>query len=415
MLALIDCNSFYASCEQIFRPDLRGRPVIVLSNNDGCIVAQSAEAKALGIIPFAPFFKARRIVEEHNVHVCSSNYALYGDISSRVVEIVRPYAEELEIYSIDEVFIKPHAPDGLKSCGTAMRNAVWKQARIRVGVGMATSKTLAKLANRAAKKIKALDHVCIIETEAQREWLLRKVPVGDIWGVGSRLSARLNGMGIYSGWELANTPAKKIRQQFGVVLERTHAELNGISCIELEETNEPKKQIYCTRSYGEKTSNLSQITEATAMYATRAAAKLRQQNSLVATIQVFLQTSRFEEEPIYSAATAQLPYPTDDTRIIVQSAVTTVKKLFQPGNPYQKSGVGLIEIIDKNGLQLDLLSAPPAESEQLMKTMDRINKKYGTGTITTAAEGINKRWKMRTEYRSPSYTTSWKELPTVKC
>lgn len=415
MLALIDCNSFYASCEQVFRPDLRGRPVIVLSNNDGCIIAQSAEAKALGIKPFSPYFQAKPLIEQHQVHVCSSNYALYGDISARVVDIIRPHAEELEVYSIDEVFIKPHAPNGLKDCGIALRDAVWKQARIRVGVGMASSKTLAKLANRAAKKIKALEHVCIIENEAQREWLLRKVPVGDVWGIGSSLSKRLNAMGIYSGWELANTPAKKLRQHFGVVIERTHAELNGISCLALEDMPEPKKQIYSTRSYGGKTNNINQIIEATAMYATRAAEKLRHQNSMVLTMQVFLQTSQFQDDALYSATTVQLPYPTDDTRVIVERAIYTIKNLYRPGVRYQKSGVGLIEIIDKASQQLDMLNCQPVRSELLMQTMDRINKKYGTGTLTTAAEGINKRWKMKTDFRSPSYTTSWAELPKVIC
>lgn len=415
MLALIDCNSFYASCEQVFRPDLRGKPVIVLSNNDGCIVAQSAEAKALGIKPFSPFFQSRHLIEQHNVHVFSSNYALYGEISRRVVDTIRPFSEQLEIYSIDEVFIVPWAPDGLKACANSIRDTIWKHARIRVGVGMAGTKTLAKLANRAAKKIPQLKHVCIVENEQQRTWLLQHVQIKDIWGVGKRLSARLNAMGIYTGLDLANAPAKRIRREFGVVVERTQAELNGVSCLELEEIPGKKKQIYSTRSYGEKTNNLSQISEATAMYATRAAEKLRQQRGLALTMQVFLQTSQFQDDALYSTTTVQLPYPTDDTRVIMQRALIAIQDMYRPGVRYQKSGVGLIEIVDKDTQQLDMLNFQPIRSEQLMATLDRINRKYGSGTITTAAEGVNKRWRMRTDFRSPSYTSSWNELPRATC
>jgi DNA polymerase V len=279
---LIDCNSFYCSCEQIFRPDLRGKPVVVLSNNDGCIVARSKEAKALGIPDLEPYFKLEPLLKKHGVHVFSSNYALYGDISARVVDTIRQFASDVEVYSCDESFVRPI--DGLfgdyQEYGQQIKKAIWKQVRIPVGVGIAQTKTLAKLANKAAKKIPKLNHVCVLEREDQREWLLRKAATKDVWGVGTRISKRLADMGIHSAWDLANTNTKHLRQQFSVVLERTVAELNGVSCLELEEQPSPKKQIYCTRSFGEKQSELEPIKQAVALYASRAGEKLRKQNCL---------------------------------------------------------------------------------------------------------------------------------------
>lgn len=297
MFALIDCNSFYASCEQVFRPDLRGKPVVVLSNNDGFVVARSKEAKALGIPDLEPYFKVEHLLKKHGVTVFSSNYPLYGDLSSRVMQTLKQFSPEIEVYSIDEMFLRPaNIFENLKDYGHLMRNAVWKQVRIPVGVGMAPTKTLAKLANRAAKKINALNYVCVLEREDQREWLLRKVPVKDIWGIGSRISARLNLMGIYTGWDLANADTKNLRRHFSVCLERTVEELNCISCLDLEELPPTKKQIYCTRSFGEKATELEPILQATSLYATRAAEKLRKQNHFVKTLHVILQTSPFDKK-----------------------------------------------------------------------------------------------------------------------
>lgn len=417
MFALIDCNSFYASCEQVFRPDLRGKIVCVLSNNDGCIVAQSREAKEIGIPSFAPYFKVKPLLDKHGAVVFSSNYALYGDLSNRVVQTLRDYAADIEIYSIDEVFVKPVDCFGdLKNYGQTMRKAVWKNVRIPVGVGIAPTKTLAKLANRAAKKIKALDYVCVLEREDQRDWLLRRVEVGDIWGVGSRLSKRLQAMGIYSGLDLARTNPKHIRAKFNVCLERTVQELNGVSCLELEEVPVDKKQIYCTRAYGTKTDDLNEILQATSSYAARASEKLRKQNQLAKTLHVFLQTSRFDRSPLSKSTIVQLPYPTDDTRIIVRYAIHAIKSIYEEGHLYSKSGVGLVEIIDRSITQFDLFSrGQSAESETLMRVIDSINKRYGRGSIFTAAEGVDRKWVMNQNFKSPSYTTNWNQLPVVKC
>lgn len=416
MFALVDGNSFYCSCEQVYRPDLRGKPVIVLSNNDGCIVARSKEAKALGIPDLSAYFKVAPLLRKHQVVVFSSNYALYGDLSNRMVTTLRQYAAEVEVYSIDEVFLKAVDCFGdLNTYGQIMRREVWKQVRIPVGVGIASTKTLAKLANRAAKKIPALNSVCVLSQEVQREWLLRKVPIRDIWGIGSRLSERLNAAGIISGWDLANANPKQLRKNFSVNLERTIAELNGVSCLELEEVPTAKKQIFCTRSFGQKTSELEPIIEATATYASRAAEKLRSQNHVAHSIYVFLQTSPFADNYYCKSTTVQLPHPTSDTRIIVRAATQAVTSLYKPGLEFIKSGIGLIDISDRHFTQNDLfLAGQTIATDKLMSAMDVINKKFGRGTIHTAAEGINKKWAMRQSKKSPEYTTRWDQLPKIK-
>jgi DNA polymerase V len=417
MFALIDCNSFYASCEQVFRPELRGKPVVVLSNNDGFVVARSKEAKALGVPDLAPYFKIEPFLRKHQVAVFSSNYPLYGDLSHRVVQTLNEYAADIEVYSIDEVFVRPVKVFGdLQSYGQHMRDAVWKQVRIPVGVGIASTKTLAKLANKAAKKIPRLHYVCILEREDQREWLLRKIPVRDIWGIGSRFSARLNLLGIHSGWDLANANTKNLRRHFNVNLERTIEELNGVSCFELDDMPPTKKQIFCTRSFGEKAIALEPILEATSLYASRAAEKLRKQRHFVKTMHVFLQTSPFDKNPTSKSTTVQLPYPTDDTRLIVRTARVAIEALFQKGYSYIKSGVGLVDIADKHFFQSDLFTyGQNTRTDVLMETLDTVNARFGKGTLYTAAEGIQKKWTMRQAFRSKNYTTRWSELPTVRC
>lgn len=418
MFGLIDCNSFYASCEQIFRPDLRGKPVIVLSNNDGCIVARSKEAKTLGIPDMAPYFKVEGLIKKHGVHVFSSNYALYGDISARVVDTIKQFACDIEVYSIDESFVRPI--DGLfgnyQEYGQQVKRAIWKQVRIPVGVGIAPTKTLAKLANKAAKKIPQLNYVCVLEREDQREWLLRKASTKDIWGVGSRISARLAAMGIHSAWELANTNTKHLRKQFSVNLERTVQELNGVSCLQLEDLPPAKKQIFCTRSFGARQKDLEPIKQAVALYASRAGEKLRAQNSLVTNMLVFLQTSPFDENHYSKSATIKLPYPTDDTRVLIAYATYAVSQLYKQGYEFLKAGVGLIDIHQKSHQQIDLFTpAQSVKSEQLMSIIDKVNSLYGSGTVFCAAEGTQQKWKMKQARKSPLFTVSWNELPHAIC
>ena len=417
MFALVDCNSFYASCEQVFRPELRGTPVVVLSNNDGFVVARSREAKALGIPDLVPYFKIEDTLKRHNVTVFSSNYPLYGDLSRRVVDTLRPFSEDIEVYSIDEVFLLPWTPDGdLKRLGHELRRAVWRNVRIPVGVGMAPTKTLAKLANRAAKKVSALEGVCILEREDQREWLLRKVGVRDIWGIGGQYAKRLAELGIHTGWDLATADLKQLRARFNVGLERTVTELQGISCLGLEDVPSPKKEIYCTRSFGEKASCLPPILEATALYASRAGEKLRQQQHLASRMHVFLQTSPFDSNPYSDAATIKLPYPTDDSRILVRYAQFAVLKLFREGYAFLKSGVGLLDLVSKEHLQHDLFCPGQSpRSDRLMAVIDAINRDQGRGVVSLAAEGVHRKWAMRQNRRSQAYTTDWGQLPKAKC
>ncbi|HEY6131386.1 MAG TPA: Y-family DNA polymerase, partial [Halioglobus sp.] len=362
-------------------------------------------------------FKVEHLLRKHRVTVFSSNYPLYGDLSNRVVQTLRPYAAEIEVYSIDEVFVRPVGVFGdLPGYGQQMCKAVWKQVRIPVGVGMASTKTLAKLANRAAKKMPALNHVCVLQRKEQREWLLRHTPVRDIWGIGERIGARLHDCGIFTGWELANANTKHLRRHFSVNVERTVEELNGVSCIALDEMPPAKKQIYCTRSFGAKATELAPILEATSLYASRAAEKLRQQQHVVNTLLVFLQTSPFDKKPYARSATIQLPYPTDDTRVIVRCARFAVEKIYCKGYAFLKSGVGLIDIADKRFFQADLFTNRQCpKTESLMRTLDKVNRRFGRGTLYTAAEGIQKKWAMQQDFRSRSYTSSWNDLPTARC
>lgn len=416
MFALVDCNSFYASCEQVFRPDLRGKPVVVLSNNDGFVVARSKEAKALGIPDLEAFFKVESLLRQHKVAIFSSNYPLYGDLSDRVMTVLKDFSPHLEIYSIDEMFLSlkgMHSADN--ALGQEIKNRVWDHVRMPVSVGIAPTKTLAKLANRAAKKIPKCQGVCVMTQAHHWEWMLKRIPVTDIWGIARRMARRLEDLNIRTGWDLATSNPKQVRRRSNVCVERTIEELNGHSCLALEELPPAKKQIYCTRSFGNKATTLQPVLEAVSLYATRAAEKLRAQHHLVQTLHLFIHTSPFE--PNYHAVTAmaQLPYPTDDTRVIVDIARKAATQLYTPGHAFLKAGIGFIDIIDKRHYQFDLLHpGQPIRSEKLMTVMDKINKVHGKGTLFVASQGVSKPWYMRQQFTSPQYTTRWRELPICR-
>ena len=291
MFVLVDCNSFYASCERVFRPDLRDKPVVVLSNNDCFVVARSKEAKALGIPDLEPFYKVESILRKNKAAIFSSNYPLYGDLSNRVMLTLSRYSPNIEVYSIDEMFLFLQGfPQDLKLYSQEIKQRVWQDTRIPVSVGVAPSKTLAKLANWAAKKIPQCDGVCVLDRAHKWEWLLKRVPVTTLWGVAQRQAHRLAPLGIHSAWDLACANPKVVRKHSSVCLERTIEELNGHACLQLEEAPPAKKQIYCTRSFGKKATSLQPVLEAVSLYAARAAEKLRKQNHLALTIHVFIQT-----------------------------------------------------------------------------------------------------------------------------
>ncbi len=417
MFALVDCNSCYASCHQIFRPDLRGRPIVVLSNNDGCVVARSKEAKALGVPDLDAFFKIEKQLKAQNITIFSSNYTLYGDISHRVMETLKRFSPEIEVYSIDEMFLSFEGFQvDLKAYGAEIKQTLWKEVRMPVCVGIAPTKTLAKLANHAAKKIDQVNGVCLLDEPKKWQWVLRRIPVTKVWGIGSKLGKRLNAMKIYSAYELATADPKQLRQQFSINVERTITELNGVSAIPLEEQPEPKQQIYCTRSFGEKVASLPPLLEAVSGYASRAAEKLRAQQHFASAIQVFINTSPYEQNYYANSKTVQLPYPTDDTRILVNHARKAVMQIYKSDKRYLKAGVGLFGLTSKENLQGDLFhTGQSIQAEKLMYTIDCINKRYGQGSSYIGAQGSSKRWRMRQHYLSPAYTTRWSDLPVIGC
>lgn len=415
MFALVDCNSFYASCETVFRPELRGKPVIVLSNNDGCIVARSKEAKALGIPDLQAFFKIEPFIRQHKVAVFSSNYALYGDLSKRVMDTLAQFSPEIEVYSIDEMFLGLEGfPQDLKVYGDLIRQTVWQNIRIPVGVGIAPTKTLAKLASRTAKNIPRLNGVCVLDQPHKWEWVLRRTELTKVWGVAKRMARRLQALDIQTAWDLAQASPKHVRSLSNVNLERTIEELNGRSCLQIEDAPLAKKQIYCTRSFGNKARTLEPIRAAVSLYATRAAEKLRAQNHLVSTIHVFMHTSPFESRFHSVSKVVQMPYPTDDTREIVRAARSAAESLFTEGHAFLKAGVGLIDISDRQYYQSDLWRPEQSpQADKLMRVMDAINIREGKSTVFLAAQGVSKPWYMRQNFSSPKYTTKWNEIP--KC
>lgn len=419
-VALVDCNNFYVSCERVFNPKLEGVPIVVLSNNDGCAVARSAEVKALGIKMGEPWFRIEKLAKQHGVIAYSSNYALYGDMSARVMSLLSTFSPKQEIYSIDECFLDldGFAPASLMRYGQKIRNAVKKNVGIPVCVGIADTKTLAKLANHCAKKEYAGEHgVCNfgLLTDEQRSDLFTKIPVGDVWGVGRRTKEALESLSINCVEDLRRADTKQIRQQFSIVLERTVKELNGIPCIELDEVGTARQQIIVSRSFGTPVMNLDDLSESVAYFTTLAAEKLRHDRSVTSTLCVQIRTNPFsEKEPQYQRAkVVALSSPTDDTIKLVNAAIRGLNAIYRPGFRYKKSGVLLMALQPKELVQPTLFddSAEQSRSDNMMRVLDSINNKMGDGTLTIAASGIAKRWAMRRECKSPSYTTKWDELP----
>jgi DNA polymerase V len=420
-LALVDCNNFYVSCERVFRPDLIGKPVGVLSNNDGIFVARSQEVKDLGIKMGTPVFQARHLIDRHKIHLFSSHYALYADMSARVMATLEQFAPSVEVYSIDEAFLDltgvcDPAPIAY---GQQIKKAVFRATGIPVCVGMGPTKTLAKLANFAAKKWKQTGGVLDLADPMRREKLMKIVPVSEVWGIGSRTADKLNQLGIQTVWDLAQQPADRIQAQFNVVVARTVLELNGISCLAWEEVAPDRQQIISSRSFSRRLTTYEELAEAMAAFCSRAAEKLRSQHSVAAGVTVFLRTNPFNpKEPQYQrVAGIKLPSPTQDTRVIVGAANRLLREIFRPGYTYQKCGVQLSHI-QPAALpgQLDLFdTALPLRitSEKLMAAMDKINRRFPKG-IAIATEGFQQDWRPKAEMVSPGYTTNWRELIVIK-
>lgn len=420
VFALVDCNNFYASCEKLFRPDLKDTPIVVLSNNDGCVVARSREAKLLGIKMGVPVFQIKAEMQRHGILAFSSNYALYADLSSRVMRTLEEMAPRVEVYSIDEAFLDLTGIESaisLVEFGQQVRERIGRWIGITVCVGIAPTKTLAKLANHAAKKYPATQGVVDLTNPDRQRRLLALVPVDDVWGVGRRLSKRLNALGITTALDLANASPRAIRDQFSVVLERTVRELNGESCIELEEIPPTKKQIVCSRSFGVKVTHFELLREAICEYATRATEKLRKEQQQAKVMTVFIRTSPFKDnEPQYSSsASGELLIPSCDTRDFIELANHLLKPIWKDGFRYAKAGVMLSDFYDPGMFQPGLFDdvSTRANSQQLMSVLDTINQS-GAGKVFFAGQGTKKDWSMKREHLSPAYTTRWDQLPRVK-
>ncbi len=427
VVALIDGNNFYVSCERLFDPKLEHRPVIVMSNNDGMVISRSAEVKALGVKMGAPMHHIRDVVRKHRIATLSSNYGLYGDLSQRMMAVVGQFGPVQEIYSIDESFLDLTDLPGrdLVAHAQAIRQRVRRWVGIPTCVGIGTTKTLAKLANHVAKKRPEYEGVCDFTRMDTLELasLLGGFAATDVWGVGRRWGARLAELGIKTARDLLLADAKAIRQQFGVVMERTVSELRGIGCQPLEAVAPDKKQILSSRSFGRLTMDVEALAESVTMHVSTAAEKLRRQNSACTTMQVFLKTNPFKPElPQHNpVATVKLGVPTDDSLRMVSAAVRAVRGIYKPGYQYQKSGVILVDLQPKVVHQLDLfadmptlVSAGTTARERLMLTLDKVNRKEGRGTMRFASEGMDHRWRMRREKVSPAYTTKWEELPVAR-
>ena len=417
-IALIDVNNFYVSCERVFNPKLVGKPVVVLSNNDGCAVARSNEVKALGVAMGAPWFKLKDLARQHGIIALSSNYALYADMSNRVMSILRDFSPDQEVYSIDESFLDVTS---FKRCdliayGQQMRNCILQWTGLPVCVGIGSTKTLAKLANHCAKKQPIFNGVCNFNAmdEQALNQILGGIEVGEVWGVGRKLAPKLNAIGIRSVLDLKQANTERLRQQFGVVMEKTIRELNGTVCIEMEEIAPAKKQILSSRSFGIPVRDYTSLSESITLYMSRAAEKLRKQHSYAGSVYVHIRTSPFKpDEPYYgNGMTIPLPSPTDDTRQLVNVALWGLRQLYKPNYNYQKAGVMLGELVPAEGCQTDLFarSATPEKSSMLMTVMDGINRKMGKESIKLASEGFKRPWKMKQGNKSPSYTTSWNDL-----
>jgi len=416
IFALVDCNNFYASCERVFNPALKKRPVIVLSNNDGCIVALSAEAKELGIHLTAPYFKFKSLAERNNVAVFSSNYTLYADMSHRVMTVLASFSPEVEVYSIDESFLSLTGMKcSLYDYGCVIRETVMKWTGLPVSVGIAPTKTLAKAAAHLAKKDPSCGGVFDM-TMNDRSVYLKKINVGNIWGIGKKYAEKLNSRGIYTAADFVTADDKWVRSHMPIAGLRTLMEMRGHSCMNIDDTPSPKKAIVSSRSFGQSIESLEFLRQSVSSYAARAAEKLRGENGLAGVVTVFIMADRFRDDPRYGASlSCELPEASSDTPVITRYALALLNRLYKEGYRYKKAGVMLSGISSSRDLQMNLfLGNRERGSAELMNTVDKVNRSYGSGTLFYASAGTEKPWSMRREFLSPSYTTRWEEILDVR-
>ncbi len=436
MIGLLDCNNFYVSCERLFNPKLLNKPVVVLSNNDGCVISRSEEAKIIGIKMGEPFFKIKNLVANSNITVLSSNYSFYGDISNRIMRILEKNLPIVEVYSIDEAFFVLDLKKKREEFCHKLANKILKWTGVPVSIGLAKTKTLAKIANKVAKKKDKypglnvnFDNVVELKSRNITDYILKKTLVNDIWGIGNRLSDFLSKYSINNAFDLKEFDESFARKKRGIVLQRTIVELKGISCNEVENLLVKKKSICVSRSFGEKINDYEDIRSALIVYVQKASSKMRNHNQFCRSVTIFLKTSKYEKKIYKNIKTHLLLEATNDIRIIWKISEGLLKKIYVSGFLYNKVGVILSDFYTENYMQNSLL--PDQEgmninnqvrNKELMKTVDSINKRFGDGKLRLSSDingsfylkKKNVKWLMKSEYRSPNYTTDWIDIPKVK-
>ena len=418
MYALCDINSFYASAHGVFRPDIRKEGIIVLSNNDGCVVAANNRAKELGVNKFVPYFQVRAQCEKLGVHVFSSNYELYSDLSIKFMQTVGRFAPAQHVYSIDETFLDLHnsypAVNDLAAYGGLIRKTVWKECRLPICVGMGATLTLAKIANHTAKKFRQFNGVCVIDNENMRLNILKQTSIDDVWGIGRKISSKLDVMGVKTAYQLSKIPPKLARKNFNIEIERTVRELNGQICKEWDDVRADKKQIFSTRSLGQRITTRDELQQALAKHVNIAARKARNQNSGCKNLLVFAGNSPHDDRPQQFKTIMKFERPTNCALELTRATTTALDKLFVTGVRYYRVGVGMLELSDMRHEQYDLFNQSK-NNPKLMKVYDELNNRFGSDTVFLSAQGTTQRWAMRREMLSPQYTTNWKHIPVIKC
>lgn len=420
MFGVIDCNNFYASCERIFQPHLEKLPVVVLSNNDGCIISRSKEVKDLGVQMGFAAFKYKDLFQSHNVQVFSANFPLYADISSRIMKIIKEMVPNVEIYSIDEAFFELSGYDKnyIFTQSELLRSAILKSVGMPVSIGISDTKTLSKVANEVAKTNPKYNGVCMIDSEEKRISLLKSLEVGDIWGIGRQLSKLLNSRGIFTAYQLTCCDDRWIKKELSISGLKTVWELRGQSCIEVEVERPAKKSIISSKSFGYKVTSLQDMKEAVASFIARAAEKLREEKEIATFVTVSITTNYFrkEDKQYANALTLALPQPTNYTPMMIQTAFKALEQIYKSGYRYKKATVVLTGLLSEDIVQEQLFHPIilTEKEKELMKAVDSINHEFGSGTVQYAAQGIEKRWKGKSENRSKRYTTKWDELPIVR-
>ncbi|WP_166113749.1 Y-family DNA polymerase [Pseudoalteromonas sp. Z9A5] len=418
MYALVDAVSFYASAEKVFDPAIRSKPVVVLTNNDGCVCAVCPIAKRLNIPKFGPYFKVKHLLEQNNVIVRSSNYELYANLSDRMMNVIARFCDTQHVYSIDESFLHFNSYTPLISSwydyGHTIRRTVWRETKLPVGVGFGVTPTLAKAANHAAKKLSGFNGVAVIDTEGSRQAILQRMSCQDVWGIGKRLAKKLKIMNIHTAWQLAQQNPSAMRRTFSVVVERTVRELNGETCLNWDDVRQDKREIFSTRSFGERICELTALKTALINHVTIVGSKLRAQKSLTNQLYIFAASSSHENIFYKKSFVYKFTNPTNDTCVMANAISEVFGQIYQPAVRFYKCGVGALELTSQQFQQDDLFNKCN-DNPQLMNCLDAVNKRYGKGMLSLASSKLNDRWHMNRAFLSPQYTTRWRDIPKIHC